>query len=136
MEEALRAAIIEASGSPSLIGERVYPLKLPQRPTLPAVTYQIISGPRRYTQDGAALPTTFRVQVEFWAGEYEEARAVRDAILPNLSGAKFEGLGSPPVKLNRIFVDNERDVYQSALAQVGPEIFGKSVDLFVTAEQD
>lgn len=134
MEEALRAAIIQVAGSPSLIGERVYPVKLPQKPTLPAVTYQVISGPRRYTQDGKAQPTTFRVQVEFWAHTYEAARQLRDVILLALSGERFEGLGSPPCTLQRIFVDNERDVYQAALDRVGPEMFGKSHDLFVTAE--
>lgn len=135
METAFRALVIESGGSPSLFADRVFPVVLPQAAPRPSLTYQVISGPRLYSQDGAALPTTFRVQLDIWADTYEDTRAVRDALLPTLTGAKFAAFGSPPVVIQAVFVDNERDLYESELNEPGPLLFRKSIDLLVTAEQ-
>jgi len=39
-ETEARAAVVAATGVTALVGTRVYPMKLPQGATLPAVTYQ------------------------------------------------------------------------------------------------
>ncbi|MCK9497110.1 MAG: DUF3168 domain-containing protein [Dehalococcoidia bacterium] len=60
----------------SLVGARIYPLRLPQSPMLPAVTYQRIGGPR---EEGLTADPGFarqRIQVDTWALTYASAKAV------------------------------------------------------------
>lgn len=129
MEHSLRALIAYHAG----VDDRIYPVKLPQNPTLPAITYQIISGLRGYTQDGKDGVTDYRVQINIDAYSYAECRTVRDAIAAGISGVSHESFGSPSVELLKVFIDSERDAFQSAVDAEGPEIFRKSLDLLVTA---
>lgn len=128
MEDAFRAMLIEHAG----VDDRVYPLKLPQAVTRPALTYQFITGPRDYTQDGPDGATRFRVQVDIWGTAYNQCRTVRDALAAGISGLNHESFGSPAVEILGCFIDNERDFYESALDAAGPKLFRKTLDLFVT----
>jgi len=95
------------AGLAALVGERIYPVRLPQTPTLPAVTYQRISGTTRYSHDGDSGLYSARWQFSCWAEHYMEAVAV---------GAQVKGAvhtwrnahGQPA------FVENEVDDYEPA----------------------
>lgn len=125
----IRAAL--SMGSPG----DVYPLVLPQGydGTYTAVTYQVITAPRDYTQEGADGVTIFRIQTNVWNGNYDTLLAARDAMAAAMSGAydvTFDGL-----KIQGCFIDNESDDIAGEIDTPGPRLFGKRLDWMVTAEQ-
>lgn len=112
---------------------RIYPVVLPQNPDFPCMSYQVISGARDYTQDGRDNVTRFRVQCNLYGATYASAKALRDALETSVSGLHNHVYGSPPVKVKGVFITNERDTYEQALAQFPPGApYRKSVDLMVT----
>lgn len=102
----LRSHIVGVVG----IGGRMYPETLPQMPTLPAITYQVVSEWRRPTMHGTdGLPRT-RVQVDCWARTSLEARAIADAVREAVDG--FSGLmGSPGTEIGGLFAANTFSSY-------------------------
>lgn len=134
--EAAFKQLLESSVSISAIaGDRIYPIILPQGFTRPAVTYQLISKPRQYTQEGeAASLAASLVQVDLWGDTYADVVALRNALTSTVDAILSEDVGSPPVYFNKIFLVNERDGYEAALDQVGPALYRKSVDLEVWAD--
>ena len=139
MEDTLVSMIEAQAPITALIGSgndaRFYPLVLPQDPVYPAITYQVISGPRDYTQDGADGVVRFRVQFNLYGANYAEAKALRDAVETTLSGLNNEPFGSPPVIVKGVFLTNERDTYEQALAQLPPGApYRKTVDLMFTVD--
>lgn len=135
VENAFRDMLGSPFGSPPSVA--VSPLVLPQGYTgaQTAITYQIISGPRDYTQDGADGVTTFRFQVDIWGHVMIDIVATRDTLVTALSGAYNQRWGSPPVKIHGVFVDNERDDIDAASDIPGPRLFRKTIDFMVTADQ-
>lgn len=85
IEEALYTHLTTHAGLTALVGDRVYPLALPGGVTLPAVTYQRISGPRERSHDGRRLAHP-RYQVTVWAETYLAARAVAEQVRLALDG--------------------------------------------------
>lgn len=108
----LRAYLIGGSAVSTLVGTRVYPVKLPQNPTYPAVTYEQVSGVRDYTlcgPNGLAWP---RVTISSWALSYSGARALADAVRQRISGFHGEWGSSPPTQIGSVHLDNELDLYE------------------------
>ncbi|WP_425401259.1 tail completion protein gp17 [Algiphilus sp.] len=63
-----------------LIGDRIYPLTLPQGPTLPAVTFFGAGQRQRDSAMGEDAPFVYeRLQVSCWSTNYFEAGQVREA---------------------------------------------------------
>jgi hypothetical protein len=89
---------------------RVYPLILPQAPTLPAVTYQIISTQRLHNFGTDANIQTVRVQVDSWASSYAQARTLADEVFTRLSRVK--GIIGP-LDVHDIVEDNRTDLYEA-----------------------
>jgi len=71
----------------ALVGDRIYPGRLPTDPTLPAVTYRLISSPRIQTQTGPAFAQP-RYRWDCWSLVYDEAVAVAIAIAIASGGFK------------------------------------------------
>lgn len=85
IEAAIRTHLIGDAGLATLIGARVYPVQLPQRPTLPAITYQRISTlPTQDRGDAAASHARTRYQFDCWAADYDGLLAVRTALVTAL----------------------------------------------------
>lgn len=79
IEEALVSILKAHAGLNALVSGRVYPVLLPQPPTLPAVTYQLISDERDYTLDGDDGTRTASFQVSCWGDGTNGFRNARDA---------------------------------------------------------
>lgn len=69
--------LVSYIGLSELISDRAYPMMLPQKPTLPAVVYQLISS-RRIGETAKLYQR--RYQVTSWAPSYIEARLVADQV--------------------------------------------------------
>lgn len=70
----------------ALVGERVYPSKLPDKPVLPAVVYQIVSNEQTFTHDGPVALRRPRVQLDVWSHRRLEAERIENAIISAFVG--------------------------------------------------
>src|SRR5262245_22104185 len=102
----LRAFIIADPVVQSLIGTRMYPVTLPQKPTLPAVSYQVVGTTRSpVMQHDDEMPMT-RVQINCWSLSAATADAVDEAIRQLFHDYQRQEIGgSPGVLVAGVFVD-------------------------------
>lgn len=109
IEEALTAYLGSYPSLVALVGDRIYPVTLPQQVVFPAVTFQFISEQRGYTHTGDDHLPTERVQVSCWSPDYltvVNASAAVKAALSGLSGSL--GLLAVPFA----WLDNTTDLYE------------------------
>lgn len=101
----IAARLTGYSGVSALVGTRIYPLELPQKPTYPAIRYQRISNTD--TNGNTALRET-RWQIDCWGQTYAAATALAAQVK-----AAFEGFTdtnqTPGIKQS--YVVNEGDDY-------------------------
>ena len=110
MEAKLMTYILGTTAISDLVGARMYPLKMPQSPTLPLLVYQRISGPREHDADGAAGLANPRIQIDAWAITYGGAKALATVVRKRIDGYSGD-MGSPAVEAIFIHLLNDRDFY-------------------------
>lgn len=117
IEAAVSQYLAAQPGITQLIGDRIYPVKLPQDPVMPAVTYHRISTAPVKTLDGAN-PSYQRVRLQFscWGEDdpgrssgYASAKAVAAQIRKVLQDYRGTMGG---IEVLYIDVDGERDLYE------------------------
>jgi hypothetical protein len=128
IEEGLVYKLKNTNGVSSLVSTRIYPLKLPQTVTLPAITYQRISTPRVLTHDqasgGLALP---RFQITVWAESPDSAKAVVDAVRTAIHGFRGNfGTGANIVSVGSCLAEDERIAYEAA-----SQLYMSSIDFII-----
>lgn len=113
IESALFAYLSSYVGLSALVGTRVYPLVLPQTPTMPAIAYNRVSSVVERDLSGAAR-TRVRMQLTCFGTTYgsakQVARQVREA-LQDYSGT----MGA--VRILEATVIGEMDQYEPDLSQ-------------------
>lgn len=114
METDLTAYIATQTTVTALIGTRFEPVLNVQSQTLPAVSYQVISGPADYTHDGLGL-TFWRVQLCVTDLTYAGVVAVADALRTVLAGKRWTGVAGPYVS----FIENVIDGLAPPAGQAG-----------------
>ena len=72
IEQCISHYLEASTGIHDLIADRIYPVKMPQNPTLPALTYRVISGMEHHNID-VAYP---RFQFNCWGESYSDAKAL------------------------------------------------------------
>lgn len=110
-EEALRARLVAVAGITALVGSspaRVYPVKLPQSATLPAITYQRISTVRENAMGADPGIARARFQVTSWATSYSGVKALSEAVRAGLQ--RYDGTSAAVVVLDT-FLDTEIDLF-------------------------
>jgi len=115
VEKAVVARLASDAGVAALVGQRVYQLIMPQKPTLPAVRVQLISDPEFYHLRGGSVAARARVQTDVFtaaASGYDAATTLAAVVDTVLSGAKFT-IGSPPeIEITGAFRDNRFVAYE------------------------
>lgn len=100
-------------GISALVFDRVYPTRLPEKTTLPAITWHRVSANRQYTFDTFDDTDPWvqaRVQLNCWGRDALEAMDVGTAVLAALSG--FEGdMGGDLIGSS--FAVDEFDIYDA-----------------------
>lgn len=71
--------ILTLTSITDIIAARIYYQKLPEFPTLPAIVYNRISGPRSRTHDGDSNLSKPRIQYSIWAESDTSVMALADA---------------------------------------------------------
>lgn len=114
IETSLKTKLLAASGVTAIIGTRLHPLKLPQSPTLPALTYQRIGGPHTHAMgeaSGLAYPI---IQLTSWAETYAEAKTLAAAVQAALDGQSCGTGGVAELQNDIDLVDPETGWYYVA----------------------
>ena len=88
IEAGLVTYLSEYAPLTALIGTRLYPDRLPQSPTLPAVVYFSVSDPGSYSHDGETDWREEIFQFDCWGVTPLEAISVKNALRGALSGYK------------------------------------------------
>ena len=123
VETVLFTRLTTHAGLAALVSVRVYPMLLPQAPTMPAVTYQRIDGVREsgMTQEhGMAHP---RIQVDSWASTYAGAKAVAGQVRAALQ--RWSDSSTTPEILDS-FIEGDTDMQEPEL-----KLFRCSMDFII-----
>lgn len=80
IEKGLALFITGDTGVAALIGDRLYPTKLPEGTARPAVTYARTATRRDYGVSGVLNPVRATVEVSCWGDSYADAKTLADAV--------------------------------------------------------
>jgi len=101
----------------SIVGSRIYPEKLPQKPTLPALSYSQVSAVRVRDLSGPAYKARRRISFSCWATTHAGAHALAEALRQTLDD--FYGTSWGDVEVGHISLDNEFDLFEEEAGTVG-----------------
>ena len=79
-ETVLLRMLQEDAGLSALVGSKVFPLFIPSGNFLPCVTFQRIGGRPANTLSGASGLEEIDLQIDAWARDYDEAKAIAKAV--------------------------------------------------------
>ncbi len=130
--EGMRFFLLGNTNIATLVGTRVYPLRLPQKAVMPAIVLTRVSEMNAAHLRGPDVLTKARIQVDAWAQTFDAAVALGTLCAQRLDG--YQGTwtdgGSPAsvIKVMAIFHDVASDHFEE-------EILGglcrQSTDFFV-----
>lgn len=137
-EEAVRAVLLADPTVAALVGDRVYPMHLPQTCVLPAIVYQRISTVGSIDLGGDTGLSRIRLQVTHWAEGFDAARALARATVGDPESVEAGALtgysgdtGAGELQLVRL--ENLADV-EDADWKPGTRINGVRTDIFVSVK--
>ena len=118
LEESIYTRLTGFAGLSALVSTRVYPGRLPQNPTLPAVVYEGIAGFEfpAFSSNSGTETRTF--QITAWAETYSEAKSVETQI--KLALKRWRSSGD---SVQDTFMREQNDLYSDEL-----ELFGVALD--------
>jgi hypothetical protein len=110
---ALRSFLLGYSPISSLVGERVFPIKLPQGTTADSIVYNRISGVGDYHLQGLSGFANNRIQIDAWASTADKATTLADLIRDRIDGYRGEmGTDSPPsITVHGVFMAGQMEDY-------------------------
>ncbi len=109
IEDALYAKLTSDAAINAITGSRVYPVKMEDNPTFPAITFQRISSTREQTMSGRVSYCSALYQIDSWSVSYDVTRDLASKIFALLEG--FRGTISS-VDIQGILSQNEIDLYE------------------------
>ena len=125
-ERALYSILSTTGAVTQLVGDRIYPVQVDQGASLPAISYQQISGPRFYEVSHAMGWVESRYQVNVWAATYLDAVDLSTAVMTAVSG--YSGTVAS-LDIDHIFVTDEGDLSNLFAENSELEIHGKRIDI-------
>ena len=115
---AIHARLKAHAGTFALVVARIYPLRLPQGATYPAVRYQVIGAPRVHAMGADTGEVFARVQVDCYAETYAAAHALSVQVRAALS--RWSGTAGSVV-VDSVFLDDERDLDEPTIEHAGDQ---------------
>ena len=113
------------AGISALVGTRIYPVQMPQTPTLPAISYGRISNTAQF---GTTNVRETRYQVDCWAASYASVQSVAMAVKAALE-EWTDTDQTPAVKMAWVF--SELDDYEAET-----ELYRVSIDIMCVTTGD
>jgi len=124
IEYAVRRQLLDNAAVAAIVGDRIYPLTIPQGEPLPVITYRVVATDEDNQEGDADTLARARVQLDCWAMTHKQAndlaRAVRLA-LPTTTGAlgsgtnRVEGVSIIPIETGRQFYEPDTRYYRVML---------------------
>jgi len=127
-ESDFRTFVLADPGILEAVEDRMYPVNLPQNPTLPALTYERISTERGATHDGPDGIQQPTICISCHATTSIEARDLANKVRLRLNG--FVGTMGVETVVQAVFMENDGDNYQS-----DPGIYVSDLDFEIWAEE-
>lgn len=127
VEIALKNLLLGDAEITAMIGDRVYPVNLPQNGLLPAVTYRVISDMTEYNMEGPAGLARPRFQVTAWGETYDDVVALAKLVETRLSG--FSGAAGGVI-IPGIFKEDGRDRFEEGFESIANK-YGKDIDFYI-----
>ncbi len=93
IEQGITTLLTADSTLSGLIGTRLFPVFVPEDPTYPCVSYQVVSGSSDYSVDGT-YETWKRIQFDAWGSAYADVKTIQKAlhaVLDGFSGTLSDG---------------------------------------------
>lgn len=118
IQETIYEHLTTNAGVVALVVARVYPMRMPQQPTLPCITYQRIDSVPEYSHDGRGLATS-RFQLSCWAETYVGVIALAAAVLAAMDGFP-----------NVAFVEGHNELYEPET-----QVYHVPVDVMIWHEE-
>ena len=116
------------AGVGDVAGDRIYRDELPQEPTYPAITFQLISSPPMPDHNpGPAVNFRNVYQVDCWGETTDDASDLKAAVFAALDSQKGTFAG---VNVLGLFYDNDRD-----LIDAEPKVYGRSQDFVMFTQE-
>jgi len=97
----------------ALVSKRIYPMKLPQGWTLPAITYQRVSGVREHNLSGPSGRARPRFQIDCWDDDYLDAKDLANKVRLCLDG--FKGDINTESDVGGIILEADRDIWEESI---------------------
>ena len=123
IEDGLRTHLIADAPVTALVVARIYPLKLPQNPTYPALTYEIISDIHSRGLAGDNAREVVRVRIHCWAETY--TGAIDLATKVKTAVADFSGLMGT-TKVSSVKFETWNDIFEDV-----PEVYRRAADFMI-----
>lgn len=124
IESALYAFLAADAGVIAQVGDRIFPVRIPEGATLPALVYHKVSDPSLHSKDGDMNLNRPRFQFTAWADKYADAKAAIKAVRTALQG--YTGPTLQGVTVPEIICDSEQDLNDPQSLE-----FGASLDAIV-----
>lgn len=128
MEKAIKSILVADATVLALVSTRVYPNWVPQGASMPAISFNQVSGIRDYSMDGADGMAQTLYQIDCWATTYSETRDLADAVRGALSAYSGTIAG---VTIDVAFLQDENDVPEYSKQSDVAKRYGKSLDFTI-----
>lgn len=119
-EQAVIDRLSAESAVSAIVGTRLWMLKLPQKPALPAIRVQLIDDPQTKHLRGPSGSTAARVQVDCYESEgaasdpYVTVSVLADAVNAALVNEPFDAAGSPvTLRVTNVERTDRRALYEA-----------------------
>lgn len=117
--EGLRAYLLGDTSIAALVSARAFPLRLPQKAVMPAITYLMVSDVRPQHLRGTSGRPNDRFQIDAWAATHDGAVALGALIRQRLDGftGEFQSAGSPveTIEVSGAFWIDGRDLFEEEI---------------------
>jgi hypothetical protein len=101
----------------AIVGSRIYPQRLPQNVTYPAISFNQVSATRAFSLSGATGRSRRRITINCWATSEAGADAIATAVRRAISG--WSGGWMRDSFVGSILLDNEYDFFEEDAGTVG-----------------
>jgi hypothetical protein len=112
---ALREFLLGDAAITTVVGTRVFPIKIPQGVTAASIVYTRISGDGDYTMQGPSGFVSPRIQIDAWAGSADAAANLANLVKDRLDGYRgVMGSGGGAITVHGVFIADQREDYDDA----------------------
>lgn len=116
IRQPLVAFIVASPGIASIIGPRIYPLKIPQGIDKASIVYTRVSGVSGHHMTGRDGLARTRIQIDCWSKSADESAALANLVKDRLDGySGMMGIGPAAVNVQGLFFSDERESFDDTV---------------------